>query len=85
MEKTRETIHLDSKAQQRLYVLTHVLAGEVTVAQAAAVLRLSARQVDRLAHRFRDDGAAALVQEPWSASGTALVRVQAVLTLTSKG
>jgi len=60
MEK-RETIRLDSKAQQRLYVLTHVLAGEVTVAQAAAVLRLSTRQVDRLARRFRAEGAAALV------------------------
>lgn len=59
--KTRETIHLDSAAQQRLYVLAHVLAGEVTVAQAAAVLRLSTRQVDRLARRFRAEGAAALV------------------------
>ena len=59
--ETRETIRLDSKAQRRLYVLTHVLAGEVTVTQAAAVLRLSARQVDRLARRFRDEGAAALV------------------------
>jgi transposase len=59
--ETRETIRLDSKAQQRLYVLTHVLAGEVTVAQASAVLRLSPRQVDRLARRFRDEGAAALV------------------------
>jgi len=61
METTRETISLDSKAQQRLYVLTHVLAGELTVAQAAAVLQLSTRQVDRLARRFRDEGAAALV------------------------
>lgn len=59
--ETRETIHLDSAAQQRLYVLAHVLAGEVTVAQAAAVLRLSTRQVDRLARRFRAEGAAALV------------------------
>lgn len=59
--ETRETIHLDRQAQQRLYVLTHVLAGEVTVAQAAAVLRLSTRQVRRLVDRYRDDGAAALV------------------------
>jgi transposase len=59
--ETRETIRLDSKAQQRLYVLTHLLAGEVTVAQAAAVLRLSTRQVDRLARRLRDEGVAALV------------------------
>lgn len=59
--ETRETIRLDSKAQQRLYVLTHLLAGEVTLAQAAAVLQLSPRQVDRLARRFREQGAAALV------------------------
>ena len=52
---------LDSKAQQRGYVLTHVLTGELSVAQAAAVLRLSTRQVDRLTRRFRDEGAAALV------------------------
>jgi len=61
METTRETISLDSKAQQRLYTLTHVLAGELTVAQAAAVRCLSTRQVDRLARRFRAEGAAALV------------------------
>lgn len=59
--ETRETITLDSAAQQRLYVLAHLLAGEVTVAQAAALLRLSTRQVDRLARRFRAEGAAALV------------------------
>jgi len=59
--ETRETIRLDTRAQQRLYVLTHVLVGEVTVAQAAAVLRLSTRQVDRLARRFRAEGAAALI------------------------
>lgn len=59
--ETRETIHLDRQAQQRLYVLTHVLAGEVTVDEAAAVLRLSTRQVRRLVDRYRDEGAAALV------------------------
>lgn len=59
--ETRETIRLDSKAQQRVYVLTHLLAGEVTAAEAAAVLRLSTRQVDRLARRFREQGAAAVV------------------------
>ncbi len=35
--ETRETIILDSRAQQRLYVLTHVLAGELTVEEAARV------------------------------------------------
>lgn len=61
MEKTRETINLDSRAQQRLYVLNHVLAGELTAEEAARVLRLSVRQVRRLVDRYRDDGAAALV------------------------
>lgn len=59
--QTRETISLDSRAQQRAYVLTHVLAGAVSVDEAAAVLRLSTRQVRRLVDRYRDDGAAALV------------------------
>jgi transposase len=61
MEKTRETISLDSRAQQRLYVLNHVLAGALTADEAALVLRLSTRQVSRLVGRYRDEGAAALV------------------------
>lgn len=46
--ETRETITLDTRAQQRLGVLTHVLAGRLTAAEAAAYLRLSERQVRRL-------------------------------------
>jgi hypothetical protein len=46
--ETRETIRLDARAQQRLGVLTHVLAGRLTAAEAAAYLRLSERQVRRL-------------------------------------
>jgi len=61
MEKTRETISLDSRAQQRLYVLNHVLAGELTPDEASRVLRLSRRQVYRLLDRYRADGVAALV------------------------
>jgi len=61
MEKTRETIILDSRAQQRLYVLNHVLAGELTPDEAGQVLRLSRRQVCRLIDRYRADGVAALV------------------------
>ncbi|MHB8960703.1 MAG: ISNCY family transposase [Candidatus Limnocylindrales bacterium] len=60
MEK-RETITLDARAQQRLLVLTHVLAGELDVGDAAACLQLSTRQVARLADRLRADGAAGLV------------------------
>ncbi|MFP5341453.1 MAG: helix-turn-helix domain-containing protein [Candidatus Limnocylindria bacterium] len=61
MEKTRETISLDSRAQQRLYVLNHVLAGELTTEEASRVLQLSVRQVRRLVDRYRADGVATLV------------------------
>lgn len=61
MEK-RETITLDARAQQRLYVLNHVLAGGLTAEEAARVLHLSVRQVRRLLVRYRSaEGAAALV------------------------
>lgn len=59
--ETRETIALDGRAQQRLYVLTHVLAGELTAEQAGRVLRLSKRQVRRLLERVRAHGAEGLV------------------------
>jgi transposase len=60
MEK-RETITLDARAQQRLAVLDHVLAGELSPATAAAYLRLSSRQLRRLLKAYRANGAAALV------------------------
>jgi transposase len=59
--ETRETITLDTRAQQRLLVLTHVLAGELDEREAAAYLGLSARQIHRLAGRLQVEGAAALV------------------------
>src|SRR3990170_3794085 len=59
--ETREAITLDARAQQRLVVLTHVLAGELAVDEAAAFLGLSVRQVRRLLDRYRLDGAAAFV------------------------
>ena len=59
--ETRETITLDARAQQRLYVLNHVLAGAMTPEEAGRVLRLSRRQVCRLLDRYRADGVAALV------------------------
>jgi transposase len=60
MEK-RETITLDSRAQQRLYVLNHILAGDLSAAEAGRVLTLSERQVRRLLKRYRAAGAAGLV------------------------
>lgn len=44
---TRE-INLDARAQQRLLVLTHAMAGELSLDEAAAYLPASTRQVRRL-------------------------------------
>ncbi len=59
--ETRETITLDRRAQQRLYVLNHVLADELTVEAAAQVLELSIRQTRRLVERYRAAGAGGLI------------------------
>jgi len=59
--ETREAITLDARAQQRLVVLTHVLAGELSVAAAAGVLGRSTRQVNRLIAQYRSNGARAFV------------------------
>jgi len=58
---TRETITLDGPAQQRLTILTHLSAGELTLEEAATILDLSTRQVRRLAERLHRDGLAALI------------------------
>ena len=53
---------LDQRAQQRLYVLNHVLAGELSATEAAGYLQVSLRTVRRLLARYRgDEVAAALV------------------------
>ena len=52
---------MDARTQQRLIVLTHVLAGELDPAIAAQALELSKRQVHRLTERLRTEGAAGLV------------------------
>ncbi len=58
----RETITLNARAQRRLYVLNHVLAGDLNAAGAGAYLGLSVRQVRRLLRRYRGpEGAAGLV------------------------
>lgn len=59
--ETRETIALDTKAQQRVLVLAHLLAGELSLGEAAEALALSERQVRRLSERFENDGAAGLL------------------------
>lgn len=59
---TREAITLDGRAQQRLVILNHILAGELSAAEAATYLGLSLRSVRRLLARYRSaEGAAAIV------------------------
>jgi hypothetical protein len=57
----RETITMTSRDQRRAWILTKLLVGEVTTAEAAALLGLSERQVWRLRRAFEGDGPAALV------------------------
>ncbi|MBA2488656.1 MAG: ISNCY family transposase [Chloroflexi bacterium] len=59
---TRETITLDARARQRHTVLTHLLTGELTLAEAATYLALSERHVRRLVAGLAGQrGAAVLV------------------------
>jgi hypothetical protein len=48
---------------RRIEVLTEVLSGRRTVASAAVVLAITARQVNRLLIRFREDGGAGLIHK----------------------
>src|SRR5689334_70338 len=57
----RETITMTSREQARTMVLVRVAGGELTVADAATLLRLSERQVWRLRAAFEREGPAALV------------------------
>jgi transposase len=57
----RETITMTSRDQRRAWILTKLLVGEVTTAEASALLGLSERQVWRLRRDFERDGPAALV------------------------
>jgi transposase len=44
----------DARARHRAFVLEHVMSGGLTIAQAAAILTLSTRQVGRLLARWSD-------------------------------
>jgi transposase len=48
---------------RRIEVLTEVLSGQRTIASAAILLSVSTRQVNRLLHKFREDGAGALIHK----------------------
>src|SRR6266568_7615607 len=55
-----ETITLNTQEQKRMMVLTRLLVGQLTAAEAAVLLSLSERQVRRLLAAYRKEGAAAL-------------------------
>jgi len=57
----RETITMTTIEQRRAWVLTKVVAGELTAAQAGDLLGLSERSVWRLKGRFMTEGPAGLV------------------------
>src|SRR5438132_1490990 len=57
-----ERITLSRREQERAVVLTRIAAGAWTVAEAAQVLDLSPRQVQRLLRAYEARGPAALVQ-----------------------
>jgi len=48
---------------RRIEILTEVLSGRRTVASAAVVLAITARQVNRLLNRFREDGGSGLIHK----------------------
>ena len=51
---------MSERELQRVDVLSQVMDGTTSVTMAAAVLNMSARQVQRLLRRFRTEGAAAI-------------------------
>ncbi len=57
----QETVTLNTQDQKRVMVLNRILDGQVSTAEAAALLKLSKRQVQRILATYRKEGAAALV------------------------
>src|SRR5260370_24278465 len=55
-----ETITLNTQEQKRAMVLNRIQAGQLSVAQAAGVLDLSARHVRRILAAYQKEGPAAL-------------------------
>lgn len=77
MQTDEDTLRLGRVAQRRAYVLNQVLAGVLTIGEAAPLLGLSLRQTKRLKTRYRREGPAALVhgnqaRPPWNAVAVAV-------------
>src|SRR6266566_4693531 len=61
MSSMKETLTLNTHEQKRVMVLNRILAGHLSVAEAAPVLERSHRQVQRMLAAYRKEGAAAVV------------------------
>lgn len=57
----QETVTLNTRDQKRVLVLNQILEGHLSAAEAAPLLKLSQRQVQRLIAAYRKEGAAAVV------------------------
>jgi|SRR5579863_1624592 len=57
----QETLTLNTHEQKRVLVLNRILEGQLSTAEAASLLKLSKRQVQRILAAYRKEGAAALV------------------------
>ena len=57
----KETLTLNTQEQKRVLVLNRILAGHLSTAEAAVLLKLSHRQVQRMLAAYRKEGAAAVV------------------------
>jgi len=57
----QETVTLNTRDQKRVLVLNQILEGHLSAADAAPLLQLSKRQVQRLMAAYRKEGAATVV------------------------
>jgi transposase len=57
----QETLTLNAQEQKRVMVLNRILAGQLSAAEAAALLHVSQRQVQRILATYREEGVAAVV------------------------
>lgn len=57
----QETVTLNTHEQKRVLVLKRILEGQLSTAEAAPLLKLSERQVQRLLATYRKEGVAAVV------------------------
>src|SRR5579863_2911989 len=57
----QETVTLNTQEQKRVLVLNRILEGQLSTAEAAPLLTLSQRQVQRLVAAYRKEGVAAVV------------------------